>query len=203
MPVINGYCSVDELKAELEIPDQLDDLILEQIINAVSRAFEKPPAETGGTGRRFYTVAETRYFTPLQADRCYIDDAVAVTAVATDDDEDGDWDTVWAAGDYTLWPYNAAKDGEPYTRIDMTPRSSKGFAAGSPRSVAVTGSFGYSATTPEPVKRACLLQCNRIFGRRNAIFGVVGSAELGQLQVVPRLDPDVAALLAGYRRRRW
>ena len=36
--------------------------------------------------------------------------------------------------------------------------------------------------------------------RPHAPFGIVGNADMGQLQVIPKLDPDVALLLSGLRK---
>jgi hypothetical protein len=48
------------------------------------------------------------------------------------------------------------------------------------------------------VAEACLIQAARIFRRKDAIFGVTGSAEMGQQLVIPKLDPDVALMLDGF-----
>lgn len=50
MTVVNGYCTLDELKARLDISttDTADDTKLEVIIQAASRAIDAK------TGRRFY-----------------------------------------------------------------------------------------------------------------------------------------------------
>jgi len=63
----------------------------------------------------------------------------------------------------------------------------------------IVGKFGWS-TCPKPVKEASLLQSERIFKRKDAIFGVVGSADMGQAQVIPALDPDVKMFLRPYIR---
>jgi hypothetical protein len=49
------------------------------------------------------------------------------------------------------------------------------------------------------VRQATLIQATRLFKRKDAPFGVIGSAEMGQLQVVPTIDPDIKLLLAGYK----
>jgi hypothetical protein len=52
-----------------------------------------------------------------------------------------------------------------------------------------------SAYTYPMVSEAVLLQCSRLFARRNAPFGITGNAEMGTLLVVPKMDSDVAAML--------
>jgi hypothetical protein len=68
-----------------------------------------------------------------------------------------------------------------------------------PIGVKVTGKFGWQAV-PSKVKTACLIQAERLFKRKDAPFGVIGSAEMGQLQVIPKLDPDFYILLEDYVR---
>jgi hypothetical protein len=45
----------------------------------------------------------------------------------------------------------------------------------------------------------------RLYKRKDAPFGVVGStsAEMGQLMVIPKLDPDVKFLLDAYKKQWW
>ncbi|MDO8704075.1 MAG: phage head-tail connector protein [Sulfuricaulis sp.] len=52
---------------------------------------------------------------------------------------------------------------------------------------------------PQPVVEACMIQTSRIFRRKDAPFGITGSAEFGQATFIARLDPDVRTLLDVYR----
>ena len=63
----------------------------------------------------------------------------------------------------------------------------------------MVGKFGWCAV-PDVIAEACLIQAQRLFKRRDAIFGVVGSAEMGQLVTIAKLDPDVQMLLMAYRK---
>lgn len=53
---------------------------------------------------------------------------------------------------------------------------------------------------PFPIVQACYLMTARIFKRRESPFGVAGSAEMGTLTVVPKIDPDIRGILNDYRR---
>jgi hypothetical protein len=198
MAVEHGYCTLAELKAELRLKpaDLADDARLEAVISDVSRAIDNE------CGRRFYTTAadETRHATASHPDHLLLPfDLLALTELATDDGT-RQYATVWAASDYDLEPYDAPLDGVPYDTIAVAPRSARAFPAGLARGVRLTGKFGYSADTPGPVRRACLIQCTRIFRRSDAPFGVTGSAEMGTASLIVRLDPDVKLLLAPYKR---
>lgn len=198
MAVTNGYCTLTELKKRTghDLGDAGEDAILESVINAVSRLIDRY------TGRRFYTTAtdETRYYTAKERD--YLspgDDIISITTLYTDNDGDRVYEYTWAATDYDLYPANAALDGKPYTWLELAPNGDYVFPA-TPRGVKIVGKFGYAATTPPDVKEACLLQCHRLFKRKDAPFGVLGSDALGQVVVINRLDPDVQELLSGVTR---
>lgn len=199
MPITNGYCTLAELKARVwptGTVDTNDDTVMEQVITAVSRHIDSV------CGRRFYASAETRYYTPEFADLLFVDDLLSVTTLKTDDDGDRVYETTWAATDYDLEPYNATLESQarPYTQIRTAPNSNYAFPVGQRKGVQLAGSFGFASATPAAIKEACLIQSARIYKRRDAIFGVIGSAEMGQQLVIPKLDPDVAQLLAPFKK---
>lgn len=198
MTITNGYATLAQLRARLGFAtaDTADDTILEAIVAAVSRWIDLH------CGRRFWvnSVAEARYYTATDSDLLLCpDDVVTVTALACDEDGDRVYERTWAATDYDLEPYNATLDGQPYTRIAVTPNGQYAFPTMA-KAVKVTGTFGWSAV-PDAIREACLLQAERIYKRKDAPFGVLGSAEMGQTLVIPKLDPDVALLLWPYTRQ--
>ena len=199
MTITNGYCTVAELNARLwpsgSTPDSTDTTVLEQVITAVSRWIDL------FCNTRFYTTDadEVRYYTAEWEDELYCDEIVSITTIETDDDGDRTYENEWAATDYDLWPYNAGVDGRSYQSIQITPESDYAFPVGVKKGVKVTGKFGWSSV-PAAVKEACLLQCERLFLRKEAPFGVMGNADLGELRLVPRLDVDVQELLVLYQR---
>lgn len=192
MAIVNGYATLADLKARLGIgvSDVTDDSVLENVVEAVSRWIDHY------CNRRFYSAAETRYYTAESPVVLWTDDLVSITSLATDDDGDRVYETAWAATDYDLEPYNAALSGEPYTAIRIAPNGSYTFPS-TRKGVKITGTFGYPAI-PDAVAEACLLQSSRVFRRKDAPLGVVGSPEIGQAVTLGRVDPDVRALLQGY-----
>lgn len=188
-----NYCELVELKARLigenATLTNLDDLMMEQAIEGVSRSIENY------CGRRFYVTEETRTYTAVHDDLLFIDDLTAVTTLKTDEDGDRTYEVTWATTDYDLLPDNAALDGAPYTMIAITPDGDYNFPVGIRKGVQLKAFFGYSTTVPAQVREACLLQCARIYKRKDAPFGVVGNAELGELRVLQKLDPDVEFML--------
>jgi hypothetical protein len=152
---------------------------------------------------RFRAVSETRYYTARWYDLLHIDDLVSLTSLKTDDDDDGDYETTWAATDYRLEPRNAAVKNRPYRTIRYTSNGRYSFPTKVDDGVEVTGLFGYSAEPPAPIVQACLLMAHRLWMRKDAIFGVAGTPGLGVtvVQAQIREDADILAMLAGIDRR--
>ena len=183
------------MKARMDIEDTTDDTIISQVLDSVSRFIDE------WTGRHFYTIAETRYYTAEWTDLLQIDDLVSVTTLSTDQNADRVYEITWATTDYDLWPYNAGLTSKPYSRLYAAPNGLYYFPSCIGKGVKLVGSFGWPAV-PATIKEATLIQAGRIFKRKDAPFGVVGSqtAEMGQLMVIPRLDPDVEIMLRPYRK---
>jgi hypothetical protein len=187
------YAGTNELKAYLSITTTTDDALLETALEAAAEVIN------GYTGRRFdKTASETRYYVADDSGFIYVDDLVSVTTLKTDDNGDGTFETTWTTSDYFLYPYNAAIYGNPYTQIRRHPQGDYYFPRFG-RYVQIVGTFGYGRV-PAAVRQACIIIAAKLFKRREAIFGVAGSAEMGQILVeLPRVDPDVIKLLAPFR----
>jgi hypothetical protein len=196
MALVNGYVSLPELKGQLGVVDANSDAALERVIGTVSRWIDK------WCGRRFWVNAadEARYYTARFSHTVYTDDIVSVTTLGTDDDGDRAYENTWASTDYDLRPDNAALDGAPYTCIAVAPNGVYSFPSGVAKGVKILGKFGWSTTLPDLVREACLIQCTRVYRRRDAPFGITGANEMGQSVMINRLDPDVTMMLDTYRR---
>lgn len=195
MTITNGYCTLANARGRLSITssgDTTDDTKIENIVMAVSRTIDNY------TGRHFYVDAAdaTRYFTAEWDDLLECGDLVSVTTVKTDDGN-RTYSTTWAATDYDLTPFDADDWGQPFTAIEVSPNGRYAFPVGLAKGVQVIGKWGWSAV-PTPIEEACLLQTERLFKRKDAIFGVMGASGMGQMIVIPKLDPDVELLLRGY-----
>lgn len=192
------YCTLTKLKAYIwpdgTTPDSTNDAQLTTTITAVSRWIDN------FCGRRFYTTDadETRYYTAQDGDILFLpDDVLSITTLATDDDGDRTYETTWATTDYDLLPLNAT----PYTWIEITPEGDETFPTHR-KGVKIIGKFGFCLTTqlPAAIEQACLLQCTRIWKRRDAPFGVVSNPAGGSMRLISDLDPDVQQSLEPYRR---
>jgi len=194
--ITNGYCTLAELKASLNITDSVDDTALEAAITAASRMVDDY------TERFFYVNGSvgspvTRYYTAVDPYTLNIDDITIVSEVASDDNFDRTFGTVWSTTDYMVEPINNPIKSWPYNRILAI--GSYIFPYQLPQSVRIKGVWGYTAV-PAEVNMATLIQSSRIFGRRQSPFGIAGSPEMGTVRLYSRLDADVEVLLRPFRK---
>lgn len=195
MALTNGYCSLSELKASLDITDTIDDAILERAINSASRTIDRYCA------RNFYKVSATRKYAPRDSYLTDIDDLVSLTSLKTTNDDSQVFNVVWSASDYQLEPLNGVVDGmpTPYTRIraigDYSFMTLEGEAT-----VEVTGVFGFDSV-PDEVNYATIIQASKLYKRKDSPLGVI-SGEYGAMRVGVRLDPQVSELVDAWRRIR-
>lgn len=196
MTITNGYTTLIKLKSQsgldLESVDQ--DYILEEVIEAVSRAIDNY------CGRRFYLTSENQYYTPQDGQTLYVNDIGSTSSVSvyTDEDGDGTFEITWADTDFNLAPYNALLNNEAYTMIETATGGSYTFPT-SKRSTKIFAFFGFTA--PKPIAAACLLWSERLFKRYAAPLGTASMSALGEIRLtVNGFDPDVKAMLEPYVR---
>lgn len=198
MAVTNAYCSLADVKAALRITDSVDDALIEVSIDAASREID------GYCNRVFYKTTGTRVFQNEDSFVCQTDDIVSVTTLKTSADGSTYGDT-WATTDFQLEPLNGVAGGmvSPATRIRavgnfLFPVWSVTGTYGNFAPVQVTGVFGWDSV-PAAVKQSALILSMRQFKRYDSPLGVAGFGDLGAIRV-GRVDPDVEALLAPYRK---
>lgn len=196
----NEYVELEELKATLELSGEGfadDDLRL--MLTAASRGID------GATGRRFWEdadAAQQRVYTPVSADWLQIDDLIELTSLKTDTDGNGTFENTWTLNtDFVLEPLNAAADARPWTSVSRHPRGSyRELPVDLPRSVQVTGKFGWDAV-PEGIKAATSIVATKLVRRaREAPFGIVSIGIDGAAVRIARTDPDVRFLISDYTR---
>lgn len=199
-PVSQDYVEFEELKSTLTLQGaSFADLDVKIAISSASRAIDEL------TDRRFYPdadAAQVRYYSPEWADVLYVDDIVTITSLKTDDAGDGTFEnTLVLNTDYTREPLNAALDGEPYTCLRIHPLSSREFPIMYPRTVELTGKFGW-LVPPAPIKQATTILAHRLLKRaREVPFGVSGVGIDGSVVRIMAQDPDVVSLVQPYSRR--
>jgi hypothetical protein len=197
LAIVNGYCSLADVKASARITDTVDDALLELAVESASRLVDSY------TQRYFYNAGTaTRIFVPLDNYVTEIDDLISLSVLETSDGDE--YGTTWATKDYQLEPLNGNVDGltnHPATRI----RAVDDFlfnVLDLEATVRVTGVWGWSAV-PTAVKQATVIQAARIFKRNDSPTGIVGFGDMGAVRVGVQLDPDVKHLIDVYRKVRF
>jgi hypothetical protein len=192
-----AYLELVEAKATLELVGGHADADIEGALLSASRTLEEM------CDTRWYTTAldEIRYYTPEQPHRLWTDEIVELTELATDDSGGTSYASVWTENtDFVLAPLNATVDGRPFTNIQTTARTSRYFRSCYPRSVRLTGKFGW-AQTPQGIKDATALLATRFLRRkREAPFGIVSIGLDGNAVRISRFDPELEQMLAPYNR---
>lgn len=197
---MTDYITRLDLKAHLGIETSTHDAKLDNVITAVSRWIDS------FTQRHFFQDGAigsevARVFDACNAHQLRLGDAVVevdgvpllsemltVSELATDDNADGTFETVWAASDFQLLPLNTSPSREIRALDRDFPRP---LPLGRAGLVRVTGIWGWPAIPPT-VREACLIQSARIFKRKDAIEGIAGFDQFGApFRMGARLDPDV------------
>lgn len=196
MTVVNGYCSVDDVRDQLSDSGSiLATNLMEKAVNAASRAVDDY------CGRRFWQdpAPVVRKYRPRRRDRVTVDDISTTTGLIVETTSSVSWaaPTTWTLDtDFELEPDNADAEGPAYAWWRLLAVGSKHFSYARFRSLRVTARWGWSQV-PDPISEATLLKAVSLFERRNAPFGVAGFGEFGVVKIT-RKDSDVIDLLSGY-----
>lgn len=192
------YCSIEELKSRLGIDDTADDFEATIAVQGACQSINDI------TGRYFWRGTDTRTYVPWSIYEAHIDDLVSLTALKTDDDGDGVFETTWTTGQYQLQvapgKFNTSAKGEawPYTSIRAL-GNARYFPVINPMTrvdlVQVSGVFGWPAV-PLAIKQAALIAAADLFKIKDAPFGIAGYGQFGAVRV--RQNPRVMALISRY-----
>ena len=104
----NTYLNVQTFKgtAALNVTSTAYDGRLLLLLEHVSRQVDR------FCNRQFYSLTETRDFNGPGGTTLLCGDAVALSSLKEDTNQDGTFETTWATSDYHLWPYNANPTAE-------------------------------------------------------------------------------------------
>ncbi len=193
----NEYATLLELKAMRRVTDTTNDTALQSALTRASRLIDSicsgdAPAKTT---RRFYLDAaatartynpQGRVFTVVSGQVLLVDDIGDLTGLIVETGTEAGWTPV--AG-YETRPDNATTRGRAIEGLLL---ASGTWPTGATR-VRVTAKWGWPAV-PDQITQATLLLANRLYMRKDAPEGTLGSADWGEIDMVPR-DPDIEALL--------
>ena len=195
-----GYVTRTELKDWMRstVNTAAEDVKRDRAIDAATQAINHHCT------RDFTTTAGARVFDACSSNELVIDDAVTVTAIATDDNRDGTFETSWAASDYQLIRWNTpypVGETTPYVKVRAV--ANRRFPAVTTTSrwglIQVTGVWGWQSV-PVAVKQACLILATRLVKRAESPEGIAGGFdEFGAVRISSKDDPDATRLLQPYR----
>jgi hypothetical protein len=193
----NEYATLEQLKATLEIAGETfadDDLQL--ALSAASRGIDQ------ACDRRFYPdddAAQERFYSPESERFMKIDDLFELTSLESGTG-DGSFPDTWTENqDFVLEPLNAPFNSEPWSWIEVPTTATLKLPADTPRSVKLTGRFGWPEV-PAQIQEATVVLASKLMRRaREAPFGVVGLGIDGAAVRVARTDPDINFLIDPYR----
>lgn len=172
------------------------DAVFEDLLQSGSRMAD---AYCGRHPGAFQVEADTiRYFTGSGNKMLDIDEiAVAPTTVAVSEQGSLTSYTTWAATEFILGPYNAPSLGQPYTWLELDQiNGTKLLWYKYPKSVKITGKWGYSTICPEPVKKAVVVIASRLYKRGQAGFqDYSGTMQFGRQRMEATLDSDIKQML--------
>lgn len=193
------YIQVEEFKSTIELSGtSFSDEDVKIALRSACRAVDEI------CGRRFYAdadAAQVRYYSPDNYWSLYIDDIITITTLKTDNAGDGTFENTWTANtDFIAEPLNAAAESKPWTKLCVHPTGAYFFPANIPRSVELTGKFGWSSV-PAQVEEATTLLAHRLLKRaRQAPFGISGLGLDGSVVRIMMNDPDAMMLLRPFMR---
>lgn len=192
MALTNGYIDIEALKEAIGERTEDHDDAYGRAIEAASRQIDE------FRGDQFWLEAAptARIYRADHPDLLWTGDYATTTGmiVATDDDGDGVFETVWAASEWQAEPLRRL-NGRPYDRV--VAKGSKRFPLTYARAaIQVTARWGWSEV-PDAVVQACQILAVDHFKSKDLTGGVAGFSDLGAVRI-PGFAPQARALLAPY-----
>lgn len=209
------YCTVADIRVQIEKTTTTSDTILAAMITAASRAIDNYCNRPDGFEA---AAASARVFAGSGGTVQWIDECAAITLVAVKDSVTDSSYTAWAASDWIAGRGDPVHSPDfnrlPYQWIMIDPSGNynvftsgrytalRGFRpdtdapARSVPTVQVTAQWGYALMVPEPIQQACIIQVSRWLKRGQSGWSdAIAVADTGQLIYKAKLDADVKLLL--------
>ena len=150
------------------------------------------------TGRTFVVPgsATAKVYRPVNDRVVLVDDIAQTTslAVKVDGSDDGSYDTTLTITSEFVVDGNTA----PYRVIRRVDGSAFPRYTSDRATIQITAYFGYGMSIPKAIVQASTVLGARLYQRRSSPLGFQAGLE-GDAVRISRLDPDVRALLSGYR----
>jgi hypothetical protein len=213
-----AYATPSDLRLQIGKISTVSDGDLTTILSAAERNINR--AVNRPDGFEAVVAATTRTYSGSGKPYQFVDECISITTVAVKDSAtDTTYDT-WNAADwiacsgdpkypdfnnlpYDLILVDATGDESIFTSGRYTVRGgfrpTSSVSRGVP-TVQITARWGYSATAPDDIHEACIMQAARWFKRlEGAMSDALATGELGTLLYRQSLDPDIKRLLVDGR----
>ena len=186
------YCTPEMLKSRTGITDNYDDSEIIGACRAVARWIDRRFCQ-----RHFYRRTATLTFAAKSWTCVDLPDLVSVTALKTDADGDGVFETTWSASDYQLLPVNALSEAEPepYDSVKALVGSFPVACSGRTNRIQIEGVWGWPSV-PEPVIEAAKILSGDYLKLGGMAFGVAGYGEYGAVRA--RMSNPALEMLDSY-----
>ena len=189
------YADLGDLRAFLDIKVTTDDSLLQESIEDAQSYIESQ------TNRVFEAATATRYYDRSALDRwnsrllnLYGDDLLTVTGLANGDSDS----TAIALTDFWLYPRNET----PYHGILLKTDISSYWEWDTDYWVSVTGTWGYSTTAPDDIRRATLVLASYFYRQKDAaMFETTAIVESGAIAIPQGVPATVDRVINRYKRR--
>lgn len=187
------YCTLEELKEALGEQTGIRDDLYELAIAAASEQIDE------FRGHHFWLedTPTQRLFVPDNPGMLWTGDFADTQglAVATDADDDGEFETEWQPGDWQPEPLQRL-NGRPYTRLIAVGDHEFPLSWGR-ATVRVTARWGW-VQVPKPVRQACRILAVDHFKSKDLTGGVAGFSDFGPVRI-SAFNPQAKALLQPYK----
>jgi len=188
-----AYADLGDLRGYLDIVDASDDAILQEALDDAKAWID------GYTNRVFEAVTQTRYY---QRDAIYwrgkhllvVDRDLLTITTLTNGDADA---TAIPATEYWLWPRNDT----PYWGIRLETDSAYDWEFDTDYWVSVAGTWGYSATCPDDIRRAALHLAAFFYRQKDSqVFVTTAMPEAGVITIPQGIPATVMRVVERYQK---
>lgn len=197
-----AYVSVADMVARLGgRVDPAAAPLIEDAINEACAAIDVHCGQSFATS----TVATPRIYQPTCGDVAYVDPFWTTSGliIETDVDDDGAYETPWAATGYETVQFGGDRAGMLNAPYDTIRALTGRFPTGGrrTRTLQVTAKWGWAAA-PTPIAAATKIVAHDLWKRKDVAFGIAtsGVAEFGGLRIGRDVLASVASTLAPFVR---
>ena len=190
-----AYATLEDIRGYLDIDITTDDYLLQEAIEDAQQYIDSQ------TNRHFEAETDTRHFEASARDRwnsrllnLYHHELLTVTTLTNGDSAGTEIDS----DDYWLVPRN---EGPPYHGILLKTDIASYWEWDTDYWVSVEGTWGYSATVPDDIRRATLVLAAYLFRAKDSQqFEVTAIVESGALAIPQGIPATVDRVIQRYKR---